>query len=91
MGQAPKPNLGSDGEDGGFGGNNYPLRGMKFTDFDGGTRVAAFASGDRTAPAPHRGLPSALHRLYVGCSGSTSALHRLYSGLHRLWRLYVGL
>jgi arylsulfatase A-like enzyme len=32
-------------EDADFGGNNYPLRGMKFTDFEGGTRVTAFASG----------------------------------------------
>eukprot|EP00666_Eupelagonemidae_sp_cell4sb_P007475 gene7475-23207_t len=32
-------------EDGNFGGNNYPLRGMKFSDFEGGTRVAALASG----------------------------------------------
>ena len=32
-------------EDAGFGGNNFPLRGMKFTDFEGGTRVSAFASG----------------------------------------------
>lgn len=32
-------------EDGDFGGNNYPLRGMKFSSFEGGTRVAAFMSG----------------------------------------------
>jgi arylsulfatase B len=41
-------------EDATFGGNNFPLRGMKFTDFEGGTRVAAWASGG-VIPANLRG------------------------------------
>lgn len=41
-------------EDGIFGGNNYPNRGMKFTDFEGGTRVAAWISGG-ALPAAVRG------------------------------------
>eukprot|EP00041_Stephanoeca_diplocostata_P021574 m.504162 g.504162 ORF g.504162 m.504162 type:complete len:330 (+) comp21856_c0_seq1:211-1200(+) len=43
-----------------FGGNNYPLRGMKFTDFEGGTRVAAFASGGVIPPHMRGGRVSEL-------------------------------
>ena len=41
-------------EDGDFGGNNFPLRGMKFSDFEGGTRAQSFASGG-AIPAARRG------------------------------------
>ena len=41
-------------EDGIFGGNNYPLRGMKFTDFEGGTRVSSWVSGG-VVPVAQRG------------------------------------
>mmetsp|Transcript_36903 Transcript_36903/g.80960 ORF Transcript_36903/g.80960 Transcript_36903/m.80960 type:complete len:523 (-) Transcript_36903:110-1678(-) len=41
-------------EDHDFGGNNYPLRGMKFSDFEGGVRVASVASGG-LIPAARRG------------------------------------
>merc|ERR550525_2338288 len=45
-------------EDEDFGGNNYPLRGMKFTDFEGGVRVASFASGG-VLPKKRRGVTEA--------------------------------
>ena len=49
-------------EDNEFGGNNYPLRGMKFTDFEGGVRVASFVSGG-LVPSKRRGSiePSLIH------------------------------
>eukprot|EP00036_Acanthoecidae_sp_10tr_P015081 CAMPEP_0206295298 /NCGR_PEP_ID=MMETSP0106_2-20121207/5093_1 /ASSEMBLY_ACC=CAM_ASM_000206 /TAXON_ID=81532 /ORGANISM="Acanthoeca-like sp., Strain 10tr" /LENGTH=580 /DNA_ID=CAMNT_0053725945 /DNA_START=6 /DNA_END=1748 /DNA_ORIENTATION=+ len=50
-------------EDKGFGGNNYPLRGMKFTDFEGGTRVAAWASGG-VIPQSMRGT-SVSHLIHI--------------------------
>jgi arylsulfatase B len=37
------------------GGNNYPLRGGKFSTFDGGIRVNAFVTGG-ALPAPRRGV-----------------------------------
>ena len=38
-------------------GNNYPLRGGKYSDFEGGIRVSAFVSGG-LIPAAKRGLRS---------------------------------
>jgi len=50
-------------EDHTFGGNNYPLRGMKFSDFEGGTRVAAWASGG-VIPQAARGT-SVSHLIHI--------------------------
>lgn len=49
-------------EDKDFGGNNFPLRGMKFSDFEGGVRATAFASGG-VIPAQRRGSvePGLIH------------------------------
>ena len=40
-----------------IGGNNYPLRGGKYSEFEGGVRVAAFVSGG-IIPAAKRGMRS---------------------------------
>ena len=42
------------------GGNNYPLRGGKYTDFEGGTRNVAFASGGFLPAALRNGSSDAL-------------------------------
>ena len=44
------------------GGNNYPLKGGKMTDYQGGVRVAAFATGGLVPAAMHgRAVNGAMH------------------------------